>query len=86
NSTRWLSDDDLIRIGNLLGLHSLAVVQFNSANQTWVTMQGDPATAAHVIGGVPVALDGEVNHWVVLERRPLQAAIPLAEDTVRSTI
>lgn len=68
NFNRWLSDDEVIQLGTVLGLHNIAMVQFNSGNNVWVTLQSDPATAPMIIGGVPAALNGSVNHWVILQR------------------
>ncbi len=68
NKNRWLSDDELIQVGGVLGIAGIAVVQFNTMTNRWVTIQGDPTTSANIIGGVPASLGGRVNHWVVLRR------------------
>lgn len=67
NQNLWLSNEQVHEIGTLLGL-DIAVVLFDLDTNSWVTSHGDPSTATHIVGGVPAALNGPVNHWVVLRR------------------
>ncbi|MDG0803423.1 hypothetical protein [Pectobacterium polaris] len=67
NLTRWLSDDDIMVIAQVLGIaENLAIVR--SFGNQWFTQQGDPTNAEFVIGGVPASPGGPVNHWVVLKK------------------
>lgn len=67
NFTRWLSDDDIMAIATVLEIRpKLAIVQIFGGQ--WITMQGDPTTAQFIIGGVPAAIGGANNHWVVLKK------------------
>ncbi|NER36771.1 MAG: hypothetical protein F6J93_22780 [Oscillatoria sp. SIO1A7] len=69
NIKRWLSDDELRNIGNLLGINDISVVIFNTDTNEWMTVQGNPANSENIIGAVPSTIGGEINHWVVLRRQ-----------------
>jgi len=68
NFSLWLSNDQLINIGSILGFPDIAVVTFNLLTNNWALLNGNPLTSAHIIGAVPASLNGNINHWVVLRR------------------